>query len=101
MAKISMIQKNNKRGACVMKHKKNRLLLKKALKNKNLSLNERFELHAKLVKLPRDSSRTRVRNRCIVTGRPRGYIRKFAMSRIVFRKMALEGMLPGVVKHGY
>lgn len=101
MAKTSMIQKNIKRKKMIEKYKNIRNELKKKLKNKEISLSERFELQKKLSSLPVDSSKTRFRNRCLITGRPRGYIKKFGMSRIIFRQFASDGMIPGVVKYGY
>lgn len=100
MAKVSMIQKNNKRGLLIEKYKVKRQNLKKIIKNKDLTIEERFAAQCELASLPRDSSPVRYRNRCLATGRPRGYIRSFAMSRIVFRDMASFGFVPGVVKSG-
>ena len=98
MAKQSSIQKNNKRQLMVKKFHEKRLNLKKRIRDKNLSLDERFKLQTKINDLPRDGSRVRVRNRCRITGRTRGVYRKFGLSRITFREMALQGLIPGVTK---
>ena len=80
------------------KFKSRRLALKKQIKNKNLSLEERIKLQSKLNDLPRDSSRVRIRNRCKITGRARGVYRKFGLSRIKIRELSMSGALPGVTK---
>jgi len=98
MAKKSSIEKNNRRKRLVEKHKDERVRLKTLVKDANLSLQERLEAQAKLSALPRNSSPVRVRNRCELTGRPRGYMGMFKLSRIQFRKFALQGLLPGVKK---
>ena len=96
MAKVSSIQKNINRRELVKKFKNKRLLLKNKIKQKNLSMEERLILQKKLNELPRNTSSIRVRNRCNVTGRPRGVYRKFGLSRITFRELALKGLIPGV-----
>ena len=98
MAKKSSIQKNLKRKLMVTKYKKRRLALKNKIKNKNLILEERIKLQSKLNELPKDSSRIRVRNRCEITGRSRGFYRKFGLSRIKIRELSMSGALPGVIK---
>ena len=98
MAKQSSIQKNLRRKLMVKKFQKRRLSLKKAIKNKNLNLEERIKFQSKLNDLPRDSSRVRVRNRCKLTGRSRGVYRKFSLSRIKIRELSMSGALPGVIK---
>lgn len=98
MAKKSSIEKNNRRKRLVLKYKDKRTELKAMVKNTDLSLQERLEAQAKLSALPRNSSPVRVRNRCQLTGRPRGYMGMFKLSRIQFRKLALSGLLPGVKK---
>ena len=70
-------------------------------KDKNISTEERFEARLKLAQLPRNSSKNRIRNRCLLTGRPRGVYRKFGLSRIAFRELASDGKLPGVVKSSW
>ncbi len=87
MAKLSSINKNNKRIKMSEKFMKKRKELKKIIMNKKLSLEERFKAQQKLSKLPRNSSRTRVRNRCQITGRPHGVYRKLKISRIALRKL--------------
>jgi small subunit ribosomal protein S14 len=98
MAKKSSIEKNNRRKNLVLKYKNKRAELKAIVKNLNVSLQERLEAQAKLSELPRNSSPVRVRNRCELTGRSRGYMGMFKLSRIMFRKLALDGLLPGVKK---
>ena len=101
MAKQSSIQKNNKRQLMVKKFHEKRLNLKKKIRDKNLSLDDRFKLQTKINDLPRDGSRVRVRNRCKLTGRTRGVYRKFALSRIKIRELSMAGLLPGVVKSSW
>ncbi len=98
MAKISSVMKNNKRKKMVERFKTKRCLLKKKIYDKSLSLMDRMLLVEKLAKLPRNSASSRVRGRCALTGRPRGYYRKFGLSRNMVREMAGNGLLPGVVK---
>lgn len=98
MAKTSKIQRNSQRKALIEKYAERRAELVAVTKNPETSLEEKREAQAKLAKLPRDSSATRYRNRCFLTGRPRGYYRKFGLSRIALREQALLGNLPGVVK---
>ena len=98
MAKQSSIQKNLRRKLMVKKFQLKRLALKKKIKNKNLVLEERIKLQSKLNDLPKDSSRVRIRNRCEITGRARGFYRKFGLSRIKVRELSMSGSLPGVIK---
>lgn len=98
MAKKSSVEKNNKRMRMVEQYKDRRMTLKKATVDLSLTLEERMAAQAKLSDLPKNSSAVRVRNRCSQTGRPRGFIRFFGVSRIVFRELALAGLLPGVRK---
>ena len=98
MAKLSAINKNNKRIKLSNKFFKKRQSLKKIIMNKNLTLEERFKAQQKLSKLPRNSAKNRVRNRCQITGRPHAVYRKFGLCRICFREMALKGEIPGVTK---
>ena len=101
MAKLSSINKNNKRIKLAEKFFKKRKELKKIVMNKQLSLEERFKAQQKLSKLPRNSSKTRVMNRCQITGRPHGVYRKLKISRIALRKLGLEGKIPGMVKSSW
>lgn len=98
MAKKSSVEKNKKRMRMVEQYKDRRLTLKKATVDLSLTLEERMAAQAKLSDLPKNSSAVRVRNRCSQTGRPRGFLRFFGVSRIVFRELALAGLLPGVRK---
>jgi small subunit ribosomal protein S14 len=98
MAKIGSIQRNDKRKKLVTSFAPKRKKLKEEIYSKDLPIHERFYLVLKLAKLPRNSAKTRVRNRCAITGRPRGYYRKVGLSRNMIRDLAGKGMLPGVVK---
>ena len=98
MAKKSMIVKNIRRKQIVERYKTKRIELKKILKNPKTSEEEKQIARIKLEKMPRDSNPIRIRNRCVVTGRPRSYYRKFGLSRITFREMALKGEIPGITK---
>ena len=101
MAKISAINKNNKRIKLSDKFYNKRLGLKKIIMNKKLTLEERFKAQQKLSKLPRNSAKVRVRNRCQITGRPHGVYRKLKISRIALRQLGLEGKIPGMVKSSW
>ena len=101
MAKLSAINKNNKRIKLSKKFYKKRDNLKKTIMNKKLSFEERFKAQQKLSKLPRNSARNRVRNRCQITGRPHGVYRKLKISRIALRQLGLEGKIPGMVKSSW
>jgi len=101
MAKTSSIQRNLKRIKLSKKFLKKRNSLKKIIKNKNLPLTERFEAQLKLAKIPRNSARTRIRNRCEITGRPRGVYRKLRISRIALRELASSGKIPGMTKSSW
>ena len=101
MAKLSSIQKNLFRKKLIKKFKSKRELLKSKIKDKNISLEERISLQNKLNDLPRNGSSIRHRNRCEITGRPRGNYRKFGLSRIKFRELSMTGDLPGVVKSSW
>lgn len=98
MAKVSAIDKNKKRIAKVKLAKDKRAKLKAVIHDKALSLEERFVAIQKLSKLPRNGSAVRVRNRCALTGRPRGNYRFFGLCRNMLRELASFGKLPGVVK---
>ena len=101
MAKISAINKNNKRIKLSDKFFKKRQNLKKIIMDKKLTLEERFKAQQKLSKLPRNSSKIRIRNRCQITGRPHGVYRKLKISRIALRQLGLEGKIPGMVKSSW
>jgi small subunit ribosomal protein S14 len=101
MAKTSMIERDKKRKSLSKQLGTKRKALKKIIMNKELSLEERFTAQLKLNKLPRNSSEIRYRNRCEITGRPRGFYRKFKMSRIALRDLAALGQVPGVVKSSW
>ena len=101
MAKLSSVNKNNKRIKLSDKFLSKRKKLKKIIMDKKLSLEERFKAQQKLSKLPRNSAKTRVRNRCQISGRPHGVYRKLKISRIALRKLGLEGKIPGMVKSSW
>ena len=101
MAKLSAINKNNRRIKLSDKYFKKRDSLKRIIMNKKLTLEERFKAQQKLSKLPRNSAKTRVRNRCQITGRPHGVYRKLKISRIALRQLGLEGKIPGMVKSSW
>ena len=101
MAKLSSINKNNIRIKLSDRMLNKRKKLKKIVMDKKLTLEERFKAQQKLSKLPRNSSKTRVVNRCQITGRPHGVYRKLKISRIALRKLTLEGKIPGMVKSSW
>jgi small subunit ribosomal protein S14 len=98
MAKKSAIEKDKRRRQLVEKYAEKRAALKAIVKDRSRDPQERFEAVLALAELPRNSSKVRVRNRCALTGRPRGYYRRFGLSRIALRELASEGQLPGVTK---
>jgi small subunit ribosomal protein S14 len=101
MAKMSSIEKNKKRMKLVKKFQTKRNKLKKIVMDKKVNLNERFEAALKLAKLPKNSAKNRIRNRCEITGRPHGYYRKLKMSRIALRDLASMGKIPGMTKSSW
>jgi small subunit ribosomal protein S14 len=101
MAKMSSINKNNKRIKLTDKFYKKREKLKKIIMNKKLPLEERFKAQQKLSKLPRNSAKNRIMNRCQITGRPHGVYRKLKISRIALRQLGLQGKIPGLVKSSW
>ena len=98
MAKKSVIERNKKRVRLAKRFAEKRLQLKKQVSNINLSLKDRMAAQDELTKLPKNSSSVRIRNRCSQTGRGRGFLGFFGVSRIVFRELASSGVLPGVKK---
>ena len=101
MAKKSSIEKNKRRRAMVARFAAKRAALTATANDQALSMEERFEARIKLAELPRNSSKTRIKNRCEVTGRPRAYYRKLGMSRIALRELGSQGMIPGLVKSSW
>ena len=101
MAKLSSINKNNKRIKLSDRLFKKRQKLKKIVMNKKLPLEERFKAQQKISKLPRNSAKVRVMNRCQITGRPHGVYRKLKISRIALRQLGLQGKIPGLVKSSW
>lgn len=98
MAKTSMVNRERKRERLVEKYAEKRAGLKRIIKDMSLSSEERNEARIKLNKMPRDSSPSRLRNRCSLTGRPNGYYRKFGLGRNMLREAAMRGDIPGLVK---
>jgi len=98
MAKRSSIERNLKRVKMVLRFKNKREKLKKIVMNKLLPLNERFQASLQLSKISRNSAKSRIKNRCEITGRSRSYYRKLRMSRIALRKLASSGQIPGMTK---
>jgi small subunit ribosomal protein S14 len=101
MAKVSAVEKNNRRRKLVDQYAAKRAELKAIVKDRSKPMEERFKATLKLSELPRNSSKVRVRNRCEVSGRPRGYYRKLKMSRIALRELGSLGRIPGVVKSSW
>ena len=101
MAKTSAVAKNDRREEIIAKYKEKRAKLKSIIMSKETSVQEKFEAQLKMTKLPRDSSKIRYRNRCNVTGRPRGYYGDFGISRIALRENAGFGYIPGVIKSSW
>lgn len=101
MAKTSSVEKNNRRRKLVAQNAAKRRVLKAIIMDQSKSLEERFQAQLKLAAMPRNGSKTRIRNRCEVTGRPRAYYRKLKMSRIALRELGSLGMVPGLVKSSW
>ncbi len=101
MAKKSSVEKNNRRKRMVARDMQERKVLKDIIMNKSIPLDERFAAQLKLAKMPRNGAAVRVRNRCELTGRARGFFRKFKVSRICIRYLAGRGLLPGVTKSSW
>jgi small subunit ribosomal protein S14 len=101
MAKTSSIEKNNRRRRLAKKYSGRRTRLKEIAQDKNKPMEERFAATLKLAELPRNSSPSRIRNRCEMTGRPRGFYRKHKLSRIALRDLGSKGMIPGLLKSSW
>lgn len=101
MAKTSAVEKNRKRIRMVKKFSSKRARLKAIATDQSIPAEERFAARLKLAELPRNSAPTRIRNRCELSGRPRGYYRKFKISRIALRDLASSGHIPGMVKSSW
>jgi small subunit ribosomal protein S14 len=101
MAKAAMIQREVKRQALVEKYAAKRAALKEIANNQDLPMEERFKARLKLAKLPRNSSPSRLHNRCQISGRPKAYYRKLKISRIALRDLASDGQIPGMVKSSW
>jgi small subunit ribosomal protein S14 len=101
MAKVSMVEREKKRQRLVEKYAAKRAKLKEIANNKDLPMEERFKARLKLAELPRNSSPTRLHNRCQLTGRPKAYYRKLKISRIALRDLGSTGQIPGMVKSSW
>ena len=101
MAKTSAIQRNLKRIKLVKRYMNKRNKLKKIIKDRKIPLEERFKAQLKLAKIPRNSAKNRIRNRCEITGRPHGVYRKLRISRIALRDLASKGKIPGMTKSSW
>lgn len=101
MAKTSAVQKNKRREKLVKQYAEKRSRLKAMAKDSSVTPEDQFAARLKLAEMPRNSSRTRVRNRCELTGRPRAFYRKFKLSRIALRELASTGHIPGMVKSSW
>jgi small subunit ribosomal protein S14 len=101
MAKTSSIEKNNRRRRLAKKFSGRRARLKAIARDRSKPMEERFEAFLKLAELPRNSSATRIRNRCEVSGRPRGFYRKHKLSRIALRELGAQGLVPGLLKSSW
>lgn len=101
MAKKSAIARNKKRERLVAQYAEKRAALKAIMANPEVTDEEFYAARDKLTKLPRNSSAVRIKNRCNVTGRPRAYIRRYGLSRLTFRELALQGKIPGVTKSSW
>jgi small subunit ribosomal protein S14 len=101
MAKKSALERNKRRRRLTALYAGRRATLKQLANDQSLTLEERFQARLKLAELPRNSSAVRVRNRCEISGRPRGYYRKLGMSRIALRELGSAGLIPGMVKSSW
>ena len=101
MAKKSMVEREKKRQRMVQKNAAKRAALKAIANDQNVSMEERFKANLKLAQLPRNSSPTRLHNRCELTGRPKAYYRKLKLSRIMLRELGSQGQVPGMVKSSW
>lgn len=101
MAKKAMVQRDLKRRRLAEKYENRRQKLKAIMRDEEASPEDKFKAALALAEIPRNASKTRIRNRCEVTGRPRGYYRKLKMSRIALRELGSQGMVPGLVKSSW
>jgi small subunit ribosomal protein S14 len=101
MAKTSAVEKNKRRRKLVAQQANKRAKLKAVIQNRELPIEERFKATLKLAEMPRNGSKTRIRNRCEVTGRPRAFYRKLKMSRVALRQLGNFGQIPGIVKSSW
>jgi len=101
VAKTSQVLRDQRRKRLIQKYAEKRAALRARLKDRSVSIEEKLQIQEQFAKLPRNSCPTRLKRRCTLTGRPRGYYRKFAISRIALRELAHQGQLPGVRKSSW
>ena len=101
MAKTSAVEKNKRRRALVAQQANKRAKLKAIIQSRDLPIEDRFKATLKLAEMPRNGSKTRIRNRCEITGRPHAFYRKLRMSRIALRQLGNFGQIPGIVKSSW
>ncbi|MCY4007703.1 MAG: 30S ribosomal protein S14 [Rhodobacteraceae bacterium] len=101
MAKKAMVERERKRQRMVARHEKTRQAMKGLLADRDLNIEERFKITMRLAKMPRNSSPTRLHNRCQISGRPKGYYRKLKISRIALRELGGAGQIPGMIKSSW
>ncbi len=101
MAKTSAVENNNRKRKLVKQFASKRAQLKKTIMDKSVSVEERFAATLKLAELPRNSTKIRIRNRCMLSGRPHAYYRKLGLSRIALRQLGNNGLIPGLVKSSW
>jgi small subunit ribosomal protein S14 len=101
VAKLSQVLRDQRRAKLIAKYAEKRAVLRKRLNDRNVSIEEKMEIQAAFAKMPRNSSPNRLNRRCAISGRSRGYYRKFGISRIAFRELALKGQLPGIRKSSW
>ena len=101
MAKVSMVEREKKRAKLTQRYAAKRAALKEVIEDQSRPMEERFKATLKLAELPRNSSATRLHNRCQLTGRPHAYYRKLKLSRIMLRELASHGQIPGMVKSSW
>ena len=101
MAKVSAVEKNNRRRKLADQYAAKRAALKAIIMDRSKPIEERFKATLKLAEMPRNSAKVRIRNRCEVSGRPRAYYRKLKMSRIALRELGSLGRVPGIVKSSW
>lgn len=98
MAKLSSVKKNNKKQKLILKYQEKRAMLRAIIRDPNIGVEEKFKAQIEMQKLPRGSNACQHRNRCFITGRPRGVYRRFGLGRNELRKLVMSGLVPGIRK---